>query len=477
MNESPPASNLQPADPTAALRRGVYALLIAISIGAMVGRILAVNKANESAANARPFLSANDVSRWATVRALVEHGTYSIDDVILEPNWDTIDKVRHVGSDGQLHFYSSKPPLLTTLVAGEYWVIHRLTGWTLGDHPYELDRFLLLTLNVLPLLIYFLLLARLFEQYGRTDWGRLLVMAAATMGTFLTTFAVVFNNHLTAAVTVLAAVYPAIQIWYGGRREWRYFAIAGFFAALTAADELPALSLFAMLGAGLLWKAPRQTLVAFLPAALVVAAGFFATNYLAHGSLRPPYAHRGGGGADDWYVWEPIKTKNTKGKAIEIKSHWADPHGIDKGETSTSWYAFNALMGHHGIFSLTPFWLLAVPGLLMLGWGRGYRMRDLALLIGGVTVVCLTFYLFLLSPRDRNYGGMTSGFRWVFWMTPLWLLAALPAADWLAAARWRRGVGYVLLGLSVLSASYPVWTPFTHPWITNFFLYMGWESF
>ena len=43
----------------------------------------------------RPFLSANDRSRWATVRALVEHGTYAIDDIVSQPNWDTIDMVKH----------------------------------------------------------------------------------------------------------------------------------------------------------------------------------------------------------------------------------------------------------------------------------------------------------------------------------------------------------------------------------------------
>ncbi len=96
----------------------------------------------------RPFLSANDRSRWATVRALVEHGTYAIDDIVSQPNWDTIDMVKHRGRDGQPHLYSSKPALFPTLMAGEYWVIHKLTGWTLGTHPYEIGRFMLLTINV-----------------------------------------------------------------------------------------------------------------------------------------------------------------------------------------------------------------------------------------------------------------------------------------------------------------------------------------
>ncbi len=327
---------------------------------------------------------------------------------------------------------------------------------------------MLITINVIPLAIYFWLLARMVERYGKTDWGRIFVIAAATFGTFLTTFAVVLNNHVTGAVTTLIALYAAVRIWYDGRHELRYFIAAGLLAAFTAADELPALSFFALLSVGLLWKAPKQTLIAYLPAAVVVAAGFFGTNYLAHGSVRPPYMHRGAAGSpDDWYQFQ------YRGKP----SYWSDPKGIDLGEPSPAVYAFHALIGHHGIFSLTPVWILAVPGVIALGWGRNYRLLALAALIAAVTVVCVGFYLFVVPPLDRNYGGMTSGLRWVFWLAPLWLLAVLPAADWMASRRWGRGVAYVLLLLSALSASYPVWNPWTHPWLTNFFIYMGWTKF
>jgi len=497
------------ADSRAALRRGVYGLLIALSIGVMVGRIFAVNSVDRIAqendlvsravakqvsdakqaertpdaaqieqwqkearakfALQRPFLSANDRSRWDTIRSLVEHGTYAIDDIVAEPNWDTIDMVQHVGRDGKPHLYSSKPPLLATLLAGEYWLIYHITGASLGEHPYEIGRFMLITINVIPLWIFFLLLVRLLERWGRSDWGRIYVISAATLGTFLTTFAVVLNNHITAAVTTMIAIYAVIQIWYGGRRELRYFVIAGLFTALTATDELPALSLFALISAALLLKCPRQTLIGYVPAALLVAAAFFGTNYIAHESLRPPYMHRSETNpADNWYDFQ--YTHN--GRVID--SYWKHPVGIDKGQPSMGVYAFHALIGHHGIFSLTPVWLLAIPGLWLLG--RRYGLRDLALLIGVVTVVCVTFYICFVRPLDRNYGGMTSGFRWVFWFAPLWLLAVLPAADWLAESRWRRAIGYILLTLSVISASYPIWNPWTNPWLTNFFLYMGWAK-
>ncbi len=172
------------------LRWSVYLLLITIATGAMLGRIMAVDSIDVRGLEkflkgqgradwqkSRPFLSANDRSRWDTVRALVEHGTYAIDDVVREPGWDTIDMVKHAGRDGQDHLYSSKPPLLATLMAGPYWVVYKTTGATLGTQPYVIGRSMLVMWTVIPLVIYFLALASLAERFGTTDWGRLFMVA------------------------------------------------------------------------------------------------------------------------------------------------------------------------------------------------------------------------------------------------------------------------------------------------------------
>ncbi len=466
-------------DTTARLRWSVYWLLITVATGAMLGRIMAVNSVDTIALEGhlyrqgrgdwqrqRPFLSANDRSRWATVRALVEHGTYAIDDVVSERGWDTIDMVKHRGRDGQGHLYSSKPPLMATLMAGPYWLVHRVTGATLAEFPYEIGRLLLVLFNVLPMLVYFFVLALLGERLGTTDWGRIYMMAAATLGTLLTTFIVTINNHTPGAVCAAIALYAAVRIWYDGRREGRYFALAGFFGAFSVTCELPALSLFALLGAALFWKAPRETLAAYLPAALLVAAAALGTNYLAHDSLRPPYMHRSTSDpSDNWYDYSYMRD----GK--ERDSYWRNPLGIDRGEPSSTKYALHATIGHHGIFSLTPVWILSLWGIvLMLRQGRE---RELAVLIGLLSFVCLAFYL-SRPQMDRNYGGMTSGFRWMFWFAPLWLTALLPAADRLSTSRLGRGFALVLLALSVMSASYPTWNPWTHPWLWNFISYLGW---
>ena len=499
------AKGIAPAsadDPTAKLRWGIYALFIALAVGNMTGRLMAVNSVNNADLQKhlirqdqqrakqkleqknltpeefdrqlavvnekvlaqrqlqRPFLSANDRSRWLGIRALVEHGTYEIDEVLDRRLWNTIDMVQHRGRDGKLHLYSSKPPLLYTLLASEYWLLHKATGMTLTSHPYVLGRVMLMTINVLPMGLLFFVIARLAERFGKTDWGRIFVVASATLGTLLSPFAVVLNNHTVAAVSAALALLAVVKIWCDGSSQRRYYFAAGLFAAFTAANELPALAFLALLGLALLLCDRRAWLQSFLPAVLLVVVAFFATNYAAHNSLAPPYMHKGTESQeDDWYIY----TYTIEG--VERQSYWQNRQGIDLGEPSKWTYALHTTFGHHGIFSLTPVWMLSVLGLFL--WCRhgDSRQRWLAIGIALLTVVCLVFYIALRPQVDRNYGGFCCGLRWMFWFIPLWLTAMLPAADWFSRTRTRQAVAATLLAISTFSASYPTWNPWTHPWL------------
>jgi hypothetical protein len=154
-------------------------------------------------------------------------------------------------------------------------------------------------------------------------------------------------------------------------------------------------------------------------------------------------------------------------------SYWNNRQGIDQGEKSAAVYSFNVLLGHHGIFSLTPIWCLSVVGGGLWLCRGEHRLRQFAFLVVGVTLVCLAFYLWHPAV-DRNYGGIACAFRWVFWLAPMWLVVMLPAADWMSHRDWTRGIALALLALSVMSASYPTWNPWTSPWIMDFMGYMGW---
>lgn len=486
------------------LRWGVYAILIAVAAGNMTGRLLAVNAVNraemekssigrrvrsleerlrqEGLSDAeiaqrvqeklpdyeaaerrqRPFLSSNDRSRWLAIRALVDHGTFELDEVIDRHVWNTIDMVQHKNRDGEPRLYSSKPPLLITLLAGEYWLLQQLTGWTLAEEPYAVGRTMLITVNVLPMMLLIALAGSLAERFGTTDWGRIFVVASAALGTLLMPFAVVLNNHTVAAVSTAVALVALVRIWFDESPGLRWHVLCGLATAFTAANDLPALAMVAGFGLVSAWRHPRGFLLGYLPAVAVVVAAFFATNYWAHDSFRPPYMHRSETDSDDnWYEF----TYTLEGR--ERQSYWSNPQGIDRGEPCIGTYAFHVLVGHHGIFSLTPIWLLSVWGAgVWIAKDRG-RLRWLAAGIVTLTVICLIFYIVLRPERDRNYGGMTSGFRWMFWFIPLWLTTMIPAADHAAQSRSGRWVALILLGFSVFSASYPTWNPWMSPWIQN----------
>jgi len=499
------------------LRWGVYAILAAVALGGIVGRIAAVasvdrlalenrlvDEAVKRAAAAgeavdaaavrsrierekrlvRPFLSGNDRSRWLTVRALVERGTFAIEDLVVEPGWDSLDAVVHPDHTGTLHLYSSKPPLLAVIAAGPYWLIQRLTGWTLGDHPFEVGRMLQLVCGAVPFAIMLAFTLRAVDAVGSSDWGRLWAAALATTGTLLTTFAVVFTNHLPAAAAAAASLWLTLAIRTGARQSgWSYFA-AGLAAALAAAFELPALAWLVAVLVLLARCDLRRTLVSAVPAALLVTVAALGTNFLAHGTIVPPYAHRAdrmrpaatateeSWNPDNWYDYA---IRLPDGRLLQ--SYWRSPQGVDRGEPSRAAYAWHALAGHHGMLSLTPAWLLVVPGLALLA-ARPRRRHaagdaQLALAIAGVSAVVIAFYL-LRPQADRNYGGMTSGFRWVFWMAPLWVAAVVPAADILGRSRSGRVVGCLLLAVSVLSVAYPTWNPWTRPWIEQALRHAGW---
>jgi len=514
-------------------RRQIYALLITVAAGAVAGRILAAELVNEPSVprawpatrpTPMPTFGSNDRSRWATVRALVDGdpdtklaaGTFVIGHrdrqttlisaaaplgatdplaaatlavaafqtrakssdrgIIFEDGWQSVDKVLH---PAKLEFSSSKPPLLSVLMAGLYWFLQQVTGWTLAAQPFAVVRTLLLLTNLLPFVIYLILLSRLVERFGRSDWGRIFVMACACFATFLTTFAVTFNNHSIGTYSAVFALYPAVRILESARRNGHLFILAGFFASFTACCELPATAFALALFAILLRWAPGKTLALFVPAAAIPVAAFFITNYLAVGQWRPAYSEFGG----VWYEYEG--------------SHWRKPapHEVKRGidwagtQESRAEYAFHVLIGHHGLFSLTPIWILSLAG--MLRWSFGdlrwwislpradtnldqARLRSLlAALTLALSVVVVGFYL----VKSDNYGGWTSGLRWLIWLAPLWLLSMLPVTDWLECRRWGRGTAYLLLALSVLSVSYPAWNPWRQPWIYRLMEAMGWPGY
>ncbi len=512
--------NPPPPDPTAALRRQISWLMIAVAAAIAVGHVFSTERVYEPSLapppgvapdgrhqgwppNGRPrpmpTFGSNDRSRWDTVRALVDEGTFVIGrrdpahitpdqkygdyGIAFEDGWTTVDKVLNPETH---EYYSSKPPLLTVLMAGEYWLLKHSLGWSINERPDEIVRIGLLTFNVLPLILYLWMIARLAERYGTTDWGRLFVVAAAAFGTLLSTFLITFNNHVPAAFAALIALYAALPVAFpeaGERRgvsppwdlprradaaplaEAGRLVVAGLAAGFLFNCELPAAAFIAALGLLLLVRAPGRTLLWFAPPLLLLIAVFFLLNHLATGQWLPVYEKLD----TPWYqypgsVWSTIHPG--EGRGIEFAKY----------DESRWMYAFHLLFGHHGWFSLTPINLLGAAGMVaaLLVLARRQAGAWAVITTGALAVSVVVFVFYAFVTQTANYGGWTNGPRWLLWLTPLWLFALLPVADWLGRRRWGRVLCLMLLALSVLSVSYSPWNPWRHPWLYRWWDSQGW---
>ena len=85
----------------------------------------------------------------------------------------------------------------------------------------------------------------------------------------------------------------------------------------------------------------------------------------------------------------------------------------------------------------------------------------------------MVFAFYLTRTQSYNYGGFTSGPRWLFWLIPLWLIAIPPAADRLAGSKLGRLLCALLLGHFGPVGVLPGRNPWRHPWILNLMEFTG----
>lgn len=448
MSDLPP-----PADPhedavAAAGYRLAAVIIVAVAAALSLARIAA----------APPLQSANDRSRWATVYSLVHHGTYHIDRIDASPAWQTIDKVRHEG-----HFYSSKPPLLATVVAGVYRLVRAATGLTLDGQTETTTRLLLLIVNWLPAVVSWTVAAWTLPRLGGGRLASLVVLTAAATATLATPFLATLNNH-SVGVAGLWLTLGCCAAYETTGRKTLAAAGAGFFAAWTVCNELPAFPLGAALFVWF-WRADaRRAWLAFAPAAAVPLVAFFVTNAIVTGGLKPFYLSYG----TETYVY------THRG----VPSYWTDPAGIDANRDGFWTYLLHCTVGHHGILSLTPLWLVTLRSWTLRKRTDGSSLASLRTwtwLTIGLTIWTLAF--FLSKTQNYNYGGSSCGLRWVLWLSPLWLVTSLPGVSRLLRTPGRAAALAVLLAASMFFAWEPWSTPWTQPWLYRQMQQLGWIDY
>lgn len=403
---------------------------------------------------APPLQSANDRSRWCTVRSLIEERTYRIDRVRQIPGWDTIDLIRKDG-----HFYSTKPPLMATWVATVVELVIRVTGWNFGSQLQPITVVTLLLINWLPFLLG---LTWLTLWLRRSDWQsatQVLVLTVAAFGTLVSPFLMTLNNHTPAAFGVLLAVLcwlsPAARTTTGSCLR---FFVWGCSASWAACHDLPAAAFTLTMLYFALHADRRLALLSFVPGAALPALALLLCNLWALGSMLPAYS--GYGGETYRFIHEGVP------------SYWLQPQGIDRNLDAPWTYFLHCTVGHHGWWSLTPVWLLVLLPLALSTRAATLRERHLLWVTAGLSGVVLAFYL--TRTGNYNYGGVSCGLRWAVFLTPLWLFALGAAVDRLPHTRLSRGVALACLAGSVFSAWQPMSRPWQQPWLYQWASDWGW---
>ena len=332
--------------------------------------------------------NANTGSRYATIESLVDYGTYWIDQ---SRYIFTIDKYK-VGP----HYISSKPPMLPTIGAGVYWLYENTTGRGIRKFEGEVVRTVSLFTGGLCHLLFLVCFYRLCVLLLKRDVAILMAMAGACFAYLGVAYATAINNHSTAAGLAVCGLYLACAIRHGQKKKWWHWPAAGFVLGLLPTIDLPCLAISGLLFLYLLAYDWKKTLLWFLPAMLPCLIAHLWMTYYVSGSFRPFYFNS--------------ELKTFKG------FHWKNPGDIDGLHEPKYLYTFNMLLGHHGLFSMTPLYFFGLWELL-----RSLRHRRLL----GESLVCLVslgVFLAFFIVRTHNYGGWCVGMRWLVPLMPMLLL-------------------------------------------------------
>ena len=423
------------------------------------------------------FMTANDISRWCTVWSLLERGTYAID----ECPWqlDTQDKVQHPPEVG--HFYSSKPALISTVIAGMLYPARRLTGvplerevlepraerWVQKADPEHPGKFIgvlekpkdpvkwpayifyfkpvLLVLNVIPFALFLIFFARVLDRYAANDWSWFFALFAAAFCTYLLPYTQTLNNHTMGAFAAFFALYHFLRIWDDRAiAGWR-FAAAGFFAGLTASNR--ASRALAARADGRDADGPLSASDhAVFPAGVDRAA-----------------AGAGGGAVCRVRGLEIHPVRVVRLGRIPIRGELLE-FAAGPGRLQRASRGVPRLSLPHDL--RPPRHLLADADLPVLGLGRarllgGRRLLSLCILLTLLTIVGLGFY-YLRDPKAWEPDGPLFQYAWLLLSIPILfgLLALLSAIPWLRGMdRPMEALAWMTVILTIVIVAFYAWTP------------------
>ena len=373
--------------------------------------------------------SANELPRAYLVKAIVEERTFAIDREVQE--WGGTADVSPYGQ----HQYSNKAPGSSLLVVPVSAAVRLVAG----EPSLQLTMWLCrIVAGIIPALLFLWLLSRFLARYTPDEPTRILVIVAYALGSLAMTYSLLFYSHQLAAICIASAWILLLDV-LDRHRSTRWMLAVGALAG--AAPLVDYQAVFAAVPIAVyaivrMWRWPRGEQVRAIALA-AAAAAVPITVLLAYHAVCFDSPWRTGYDASQTFA------------------HFHQ-HGF-LGITELRWEAFwgSLFSLDNGLFALSPWWLLAIPGGIVL-WRRGER--------GQVAVAAAIAVVFVLFVSSINFwrGGWGVGPRYITAMLPFQLPLVAVA---LAALRERRmllgaAAGTICVGVVIYtlsSATLPYW--------------------
>jgi hypothetical protein len=424
--------------------------------------------------------SENELSRLATIEALVEHDGLAINETeffaalrhgegshdggappataptkaLPAPWWPGETVPGTICVDKK--YFSDKPPVMAFLLSWPYALMYRL-GWDFQHNPAGVAYVLTMLGVTLPVagaagLIY--RMGRMFELKRPYRTGLAL---AVTLGSGLISYSTVLNPHAPAAALVLSACACLFHVTVARNptRSGAWLMICGLCAGFAAVIDLSALVFLVLLAGVILAFRWRRSLriggvllyaIGATPAILLHAV----LTVPVTGDIRPGFLHREFGGmaidrSSAVQATPPADDSDDSARAAPWKL--ALFRGLDR--------SLGALVGSKGLLSHYPVIVIGVLGMSLVlrrHWPASTKVMAGVTAAGAALIVCAYIVLRV------DWGQAMFGPRWFIVFLPLTLFWA---GAWLRKhhhwAAW--SVAGVLLafsiGVSVIGAAAP----------------------
>lgn len=329
----------------------------------------------------------NENVRIYTTRALVEHGTWAIDDVVEE--WGYVnDKAIYEG-----RLYSAKAPAMALLAIPSYLVHRSLNDW-LGRRASKHEIVLVGRLTVsIPLLLLFLYAFARFSDRVVTDPAiRMLAVAAVGLGSTMLTYGGMYASHALTA----AALFSVYMLTYRQREVpeaiWPAVLI-GFLVGLAFALEYQGGVGAAFIGLYAIHRAPRR-LQFVLWSALACSIPVATVLYVHAECFGSPLAF-------------PHQFLDNPDQVLHHTDGFYGLDGISVRALHGSLFAPS-----NGLFWFVPWTMVPIVGLVFSLQFR--RLREPAIVTGTMLVI----YVVFVSMVHNWRGGWTAGPRYIVPIIP-----------------------------------------------------------